>query len=171
MRRLRRLPAQEPVDRRPALLSIVALMFLLLPLLLLTTSTQKLSALGLQLAHAQGSALPSGGPLERLEVRLLGDELTIRAALRTLDVTAGEGDTTWRVVSLPGIGGEPDLAGLQRELRIVQQLDPGNGRVEVLPADDTPVQRVVALVDAVGGDPDQPLFPEVVLAQSSAEEP
>jgi hypothetical protein len=162
MRRLRpSLPAARP-DLRPALLSIVALMFLLLPFVLMTTSSAKLAGLGLALA-GEGAATLSLGVVERVEVVLDGDEILLRTAIRATDVTADAGDAIVAETRLPPLDGQPDLQALQEHLRDLRRLDPHQRRASVLPADDTSTARVVTLVDAVRGDADGALFDQVVL--------
>ena len=117
MSRLRRLrPPRQPVtpDLRPGLLSVVGLLFLLLPFLLLTTSIQKLTGLELQLAGSTGELTPlPPGQVEAVEVHLRDQTLRIRSAQRTRDVTASQGDVTWSERDLPPREGSMDLSGLQ----------------------------------------------------------
>ncbi|MDP7111439.1 MAG: hypothetical protein QGH45_05725 [Myxococcota bacterium] len=162
MRRLRAsLPAARP-DLRPALLSIVALMFLLLPFVLMTTSSDKLAGLGLALS-GEGAATPNPGVVERVEVILDGDEIVLRTSIRATDVTADAGDAIVAETRLAPLDGLPDLQALQGRLRDLRRLDPHQRRASVLPTDDTPTARVVALVDAVRGDADGALFDQVIL--------
>ena len=167
MSQLRRLrPPRPPVapDLRPGLLSVVGLLFLLLPFLLLTTSIQKLTGLDLQLTGSTGELAPlPPGQVEALEVHLSAHALKLRSALRTRDVTASQGDVTWSETDLPPVDGAMDLAGLQGALLRLRVLDPEHDRVLVVPDDQVPTSRVVALVDAVRFRSGQPLFPEVVL--------
>lgn len=171
MRRLLAPRRRAGADPRPALLSVIALMFLLLPFVLLTTSPQKLGGLGLALA-GEGAEAPavSPGPLERVEVRTDGSRLVLRAAIRSTDVTAEAGDTTETETVLPPVDARPDLAGLQTRLAELRHLDPHQQRITVIPADDLSTSQVVALVDAVRGDPASPLFEEVVLGSDTPEE-
>ncbi len=164
MRRLRpRRPRVVP-DLRPGLYSVVALLFLLLPFLLLTTSIQKLTGLDLGLAGSAGELAPMPpGPIEAIEIQLDNGELTLRSARRTRDVTASQGDVTWNEQHLPPRNGEMDLDGLQQALLRLHALDPDRERVLVVPTDDVPTTRVVALVDAVRSHGGELLFPEVVL--------
>jgi len=164
LRRLRARPAPSPPDLRPALLAVIGLMFLLLPFLLLTTSIRKLAGLDLELAQDRGDLAPlPPGVVESLEVWLRGDELRVRAAVRTLDVNAATGDATWSELQLPGRDGELDLAGLQLELARLRRLDPARQRIELRPTDGTPTSLVVAVADALRGSAEQELFSQVVL--------
>ncbi len=167
MRRLRPGRAATPPDLRPALLSVVALLFLLLPFLLLTTSIQKLTGLDLGLAASAGELQPlPPGRVEAVEIHLDSKRLLLRAAVRTLDVTASRGDVTWSEQRLPHLPTGPDLAGLQRALRSLRQLDPERQRALVVPADDVPTARLVALLDAARESAGEPLFPDLVLGGS-----
>jgi biopolymer transport protein ExbD len=143
---------------------VVGLLFLLLPFLLLTTSIQKLTGLDLQLAASAGELAPlPPGQVEAVEVHLRDQQLRLRSAVRTRDVTASQGDVTWSELALPAQQGGMDLAGLQDALARLQNLDPDHQRVLVVPDDAVPTSRVVALVDAVRSRGGQPLYPEVVL--------
>ena len=64
-----------------------------------------------------------------------------------------------------------DLEGLQQALLRLQALDPQRERALVVPADDVPTTRVVALVDAVRARGGEPLFPEVVLGGAELSSP
>ncbi|MFH1470044.1 MAG: hypothetical protein ABIO70_37010 [Pseudomonadota bacterium] len=172
LRRLRsRLPRGGP-DLRPGLMAVIGLLFLLLPFLLLTTSLQKLCGLPFGLAASPGdlAVLPTGR-VEAVEVHLQGQDLVLRSAVRTLDVTASQGDVTWSEVTLPPRDGAMDLTGLQRELATVAALDPDHHRVLLVPADDTPTAKVIALVDAVRSQRGRELFPDVVLGGADLSAP
>lgn len=167
MSKLRRLRQGRPPttpDLRPGLLSVVGLLFLLLPFLLLTTSIQKLTGLDLQLAGSAGELAPlPPGQIEAIEVHLEDHGLRLRSAVRTRDVTASQGDVTWSETDLPPRADAMDLAGLQEALLRLRSLDPDHQRVLVVPDDAVPTSRVVALVDAVRAHGGLPLYPEVVL--------
>ncbi len=175
MSHLRRLRGPRPratPDLRPGLLSVVGLLFLLLPFLLLTTSIQKLTGLDLRLAASAGELAPlPPGRIESIEVHLDGHDLKIRSALRTMDVTASRGDVTWSETELPAREGVMDLEGLQASLLRLRGLDPSRERALVVPDDQVPTTRVVALVDAVGAYQGEPLFPEVVLGGAELSQP
>ena len=157
---------QRP-EMRPAFLSIITLMFLLLPFLLLTTSVHKLTGIGLGLVRSGGDLPPlPPGNLEDLVVVLDGCELLLRSAVRTVDVTASQGDITWNERHLSCAEEMPDLSGMQAALHRMKALDPKRQRITLLPAPDTPAGRVVALMDAVRQDAQGPLFPQVVLGNS-----
>jgi hypothetical protein len=164
LRRLRPRRSSSAPDLRPGLLSVVGLLFLLLPFLLLTTSIQKLTGLDLRLAASEGELPPlPPGQVEAIEVHLQEHTIRLRSALRTRDVTASQGDVTWSEEHLPPRGGSMDLGGLQAGLHRLRQLDSEHERVLVVPGDEVPTRRVVALVDAVRSRGGEPLFPDVVL--------
>ncbi len=168
MNRLLR-PAPPPPDVRPAMLSVwVALLLLLIPSLLFTTSEQKLVGLDIGLAGA-GVAPSRAGPVERVTVRLGGDgRVEVQAEVRRADVGASTGEVLQRVVPIAAAGRAPDFAGLQRELASLKALDPGLRRVVLAPAASLTAQQVVALVDAVRSRDGQELLPDVVFAAEGA---
>ncbi len=93
LRRLRPPRPRSAPDLRPGLLSVVGLLFMLLPFLLLTTSIQRLTGIDLALAGSTGELAPlPPGTVEAVEVHLQGQDLRLRSALRTRDVTASQGD-------------------------------------------------------------------------------
>ena len=167
MRRLRAAAAASPPDLRPGLLSVVALMFLLLPFVLLTTSPEKLAGLGLALA-GDGADAPSvtPGPVERVEVSLGGGEIVVRAAIRSTDVTAEAGDAQVVETRFPAVEDRPDLAALQARLAELRTLDPLQQRATVIPHDDLPTAAVVGLVDAVRSGAQGELYADVVLGSA-----
>lgn len=165
------MPAAAPPgsDPRPALLSVIALMFLLLPCLLLTTSSQRLVGLDLLLAGEGELPADPGGVLQALRIELRAGALTIQAEVRRSDVTSGAGDVQRRERRLEALAEGPDLAGLQAELRALKALDPQRRRAELLPDDDTSAQTLVLVMDAARQDAQGPLFPEVALGALPAQ--
>jgi len=141
-------------------------MVILLPMLLMTTSARKLTGLSLSVA-APGDALPPlpPGPIEQLVVRVDGAGYRVQADVRSTDVRAATGDVERR--DLPAT----DLAGLRAVLRTLKQLDPKRSRITLVPARDTPTQRVVSWMDAVKADSRGELFPEVVVESASGPTP
>ncbi len=134
-------------------------MVLLLPMLLLTTSVQKL--VGLDLALPGDGELPPELPglVEGLEVHL-DDGIVVRALIRRSDVVTSEGEVEERQVEVE------DLASLQEALRSFKTLDPSHQRILVVPSDSVPTWKVVQTMDAVRGDSDGELFTEVALGGS-----
>ncbi len=167
MRRLRTGAAASPPDLRPGLLSVVALMFLLLPFVLLTTSPEKLAGLGLALA-GEGADAPAvtPGPVERVEVSLDGGEIVVRAAIRSTDVTAEAGDSQVVETRFEAVDGAPDLTALQVRLGELRALDPLQTRATVIPSDELPTAAVVGLVDAVRSGAGGPLYADVLLGSA-----
>ena len=158
MRRLFRRARARP-DTRPALMSVAALMVLLLPLLLMTSSAQKLTGIALGVP-GPGEDLPPEPPgaVERIVVSRAAGGYRVEAAVRTTDVRAQVGDTEQRRFEVP------DLAGLQEVLLSLKRLDPERERIVLVPAPDTPAEEVVAWMDAVRAGPEGPLFPRVILS-------
>ncbi len=131
-------------------------MFLLLPMLLLTTSVQKLVGLSLTLPSSGELPPELPGLLEEVEVHL-GEVIVVRAQVRRSDVVTSVGEVEQREVEVA------DLAELQATLRSLKALDPGHERILVVPRDDVPTQRVVSAMDAVRADDQGPLFSQVAL--------
>ncbi len=167
MRRLLVSAPRDAPDLRPALLSVVALMFLLLPFVLLTTSPEKLAGLGLALAAEGGAAAAvNPGPVERVEIGVGEETIVVRASVRSTDVTAEAGDTQVVETLIPSRDGAPDLAALQGRLGELRRLDPHQTRATVIPDDRLSTARVMALVDAVRGGASGELYAEVVLGSA-----
>lgn len=145
-------------------------MFLLLPLLLLTSSASKLVGVDLGLlADAGELPPPPPGPVESLEIVIQPDEgaghpLMVRAGLRRADLGAGLGEIRLQEETLPPAGGDADLAGLQARLRTWKALDPDRSRAALTPADAVDTASVVRVMDAIRADRHGPLYPEVVLS-------
>jgi len=161
----RRLSTYAPAttDTRPSMLAVIALLFLLLPFLLLTTSIQRLAGLELGLAKSGELGPTAAGTVESVDVYIDGDTLIVRAAVRTTDVTANEGDTRLLETQLEPTADGIDLAGLQTTLRRFKGLDEEQERAVLHPTPDTDTARIVALLDATRSDANGPLFREVVL--------
>lgn len=163
----RRLFQQEPslADLRPAMLSVwIALLLLLLPMLLVTSSPQKLAGIGLSVAGA-GELPPHAGAVAAVAVTLdPTGSLRVVAQVRRTDVGAGVGDTSERRVDIPAKAGKVDLPLLQGALEEIQRLDPTLTRITVQPSDTASVREIVALLDAVRARGGRALYPDVVLA-------
>ena len=143
---------------RPSLLSVIALMVLLVPFLLLTSSAQKLTGMHLGLPGSSETLPPDPiGPVESLRVRRVESGYQVEMSLRNTDVRASVGDVERREIPAA------DLAELQRVLNTVKQLDPQRERITLTPAGETTAAEVVALMDAVRSGPQGPLFPRIVM--------
>lgn len=157
MRRLFRVQRSAP-DARPALLAIASLMLVIVPMVLLTSSGQKLTGIGLALAGPEEELPPlPPGPVESLRVEVVPEGYRVRAGVRRLDVRVQIGDVEQQELLAP------DLPALQAHLARLKALDPARQRVQLAPSADTDAAALVALVDALRQGPDGPLFPEVVL--------
>ncbi len=157
MRRLFR-SRSVPSDPRAALLSVVALMLLLLPFLLMTTSAQKLTGLALGVPGPDEALPPeTPGPVEKITVERVVEGYRLTAAVRNTDVRSTAGDTEQKTL-MAG-----NLTELQAALATLKALDPARERVTLIPAADTPAEEVVRWMDAVRNGPQGPLFPKVVL--------
>jgi len=131
-------------------------MFLLLPMLLLTTSVQKLVGINLHLPGTSELPPELPGTVEELTVQL-GEAWTVQANVRRTDVVTSAGDVEQRSVEVL------DLAALQVELRGLKALDPDRERILLVPSDDVPSDRVIATMDALRSDAEGPLFPQIAL--------
>ena len=103
---MRRLFSAPPAaaDVRPALLSVVSLMMLLLPMLLMATSAQKLTGLSLLVPGATDELPPDlPGLVERLEVRRVSAGYAVTAEVRNTDIGSSAADTEEKTFI------EPDL--------------------------------------------------------------
>ncbi len=159
-------PRASPPDTRPAILSVVSLMVILLPMLLMTTSARRLTGMQLAVA-APGDALPPlpPGPVERLVVTIESPGFVVEADLRNTDVRSSAGDVERRELAAA------DLRTLQDVLASLKALDPARKRITLVPGPTTTTQQVVAWMDAVKVGPRGELFPEVVLQSLAGGQP
>ncbi len=140
------------------MLSVVALMVLLLPMALMTTSAEKLTGLSLGVPGPTEELPPEPpGPVESLRVVRVDGGYAVSALVRRTDVGASSGDVELKEFV------EPDLAAMQVRLRSFKQMDPDRERVTLAPAADTPTEEVVAWMDAVRAGPEGVLYPRVIL--------
>ncbi|MFT4975127.1 MAG: hypothetical protein ACI8S6_001014, partial [Myxococcota bacterium] len=148
-------------DVRPALMSVTSLMMLLLPMLLMATSAQKLTGLALSVPGPTEQLPPElPGVVEQLSVYRVSSGYRVEASVRTTDIGSAAGDTEQKSFT------EPTLTALQTRLRTFKVLDPGRDRVRLIPTPDTPTEEVVRWMDAVRIDREGPLFPRVVMDAS-----
>jgi len=156
MRRLFR--AEEPAhDIRPTVLSVVALMLLLLPLTLFSTSLDKRTGLPIGLSGGQPDEVHGDGPVEGLRVRRSSDGFVVETAVRNTDVRAAAGDVELRQVRAG------DLGELQDVLQRIKQLDPTRTEITLVPEAQSTTSQVVRWMDAARKGPNGELYPEVVL--------
>lgn len=140
------------------MMSIVALMVLLLPTVLLTTSAEKLTGVTLGVSGASETLPPEPpGLVEAITVKREAQGYAVSAAVRNSDVRASAGDTELRQYAAA------DLTELQGVLSTLKRLDPKRERITLVPAADTATDEVVRWMDAVRRGPDGELFPRVVL--------
>ena len=139
-------------------MSVVALMVLLLPMVLLTTSSQKLTGLGLGVPGPTEELPPEPpGPVEGLRVVRVADGFVISAEVRNTDVLAQVGDTERKEMRAN------DLSELQTALGTLKKLDPKRERITLAPNPEMETREVVAWMDAVRAGPDGELYPRVIL--------
>ena len=158
MRRLFGHRRQHGVDRRPALLSMAALMILLLPTLLLVTSTQKTTALPLSIAGNAKDIPPAiSGIISSLDVIATEDGYRIEAKFKRTDMNASDADVeqkSW------GINKENDL---QKKLRELKNIDSLRTRIRLKPKPSADTQTVIHLLDLLKRDGEGELFPETLI--------
>lgn len=148
----------SPPDVRPAMLSIVSLMVLLLPMLLMTTSAQKLTGLAMGLPGPSEELPPEPpGPVESLTVVRVDGGYQVQATVRSTDVNASVGDTETKSL-MAG-----DLSSLQGVLAKLKKLDPKRDRITLAPSKEMPTDEVVQWMDAVRAGPEGPLYPRIVM--------
>lgn len=152
-------------DPQGSMLSIISLLLLLLPFLLLTTSPQKLAALGFRLPE-NGDDLPPlpKGIVEDLWVETHATTVTLHKKIRTTDIGASEGQSTLSKMEIASRDASFDLGTLQEALREIKLLDPNRVRVRLQPHPEATASEVVTLMDALRSDASGTLFEEVVLA-------
>ncbi len=153
-------PAPEPHDIRPTVLSVVALMLLLLPLTLFSTSLDKRTSLPIGLTGGGGERIASDGPVERLRVVRQDEGFVVKAAVRTTDIRAAAGEVELRQVIAE------DLTALQRVLWRFKRMDPARTELTLVPAPRSTTAEVVRWMDATRRGPDGELYPRVVLEAS-----
>jgi hypothetical protein len=164
-RRIRRTSPHREPDLRPGLLSLVCLLFILLPTLLITTSLQRLTALGVSLAGTEEGADPSPGSIRDLEVLVGADALLVRAEIRTLDVRAEALSGAWNETRIPHVDTRPDIATLRARLEDLARLDPERKALRIVPHAETPTSTLLLLMDAARLSPHGRLYPDIELAE------
>ncbi len=161
MRRLFVHPSRSS-DNRPAVLSVVGLMMLLLPFLLLTSSIEKLAAIGLGLPGLNEDIPPEVvGPVESLRVRRTSTGFAITAAVRNTDIRASEGDIETRRFEAD------DLHALQAALSTLKRIDPDRTRATLIPQPDSSTEEIIRWIDAIRSGPDGDLFDRIILQGSA----
>jgi len=144
-------------------MSVIALMVLLLPMALMTTSSEKLTGLALGVPGPTEEIPPEPpGPVEALRVVRVADGYAVSAKVRRTDVVTSAGDTELKEFI------EPDLASLQTRLASFKKMDEKRERITLAPAADTPTAEVVRWMDAVRRGPEGALYPRVILETVAA---
>jgi len=145
------------------MMSVIALMVLLLPMALMTTSSEKLTGLALGVPGPTEEIPPEPpGPVEALRVVRVAEGYAVSAQVRRTDVVTSAGDTELKEFI------EPDLASLQTRLASFKKMDDKRERITLAPAADTPTAEVVRWMDAVRRGPDGELYPRVILETVAA---
>jgi len=156
MRRL--FQTAEPAhDLRPTVLSVVALMLLLLPLTLLSTSVDRRTGLPIGLSGGESERIAGDGPVEQIRILSLEEGFSVEASVRTTDVRASAGE-----VELQRMGAA-SLTELQGVLARLKRIDPGRREATLVPQAHSTTHQVVRWMDAIGEGPSGELYPKVVL--------
>ena len=157
---MKRLFTSSDVDDQgmsSALFAMASLMMLLLPTLLLSTSTQKLTTLPLSIASS-AEELPDrpGSPIKKIVLTSTGKGFSVQAWVRTTDVRSKDlEEKTWDV---------QNTKELYQALLQLKKIDPTHKRVTLSPLASSTTEEVVRWMDVVSQDPDgQTLFPEIVI--------
>ena len=148
---------QTEIDSGSALFAMASLMMLLLPTLLLSTSTQKLSVLPLSIAGSSED-LPSdpGSTIKKISLQAEASGFQLLAWVRTTDVRAqGFEEKSWSI---------QDTQALHDVLLQLKSLDPEHKRIALKPLSDSKTEDVVRWMDVLSQDPSgKPLFPEIII--------
>lgn len=139
-------------------LAIISLMFLLLPLLLITTSPIKLAGVNLALI---GQEPPQNfSVLEDLRLELIKNEIHITAKIRKQDANAAKGDTITNELIIP----QSDLEALSQHLSSLKALDKTRTRIVIKPDDKEQLSSLIQVMDVAKSS-----FPDLVLTGKGLE--
>ena len=145
------------------MLSVVALMVLLLPVLLRTTTSQKLTSIPLSIHESSGDLPPLPADfLKSVTVYREADGFRVRTETRGRDAR-DQG-----AVEITEYHPQ-NLDELQERLSEIRQLDDQQDRVILVPSNDTQTTDLIRWMDAVRVWPEGRLFPQVVLASEGFE--
>ena len=157
---MKRLFASQEVDSQgmtSALFAMASLMMLLLPTLLLSTSTQKFTSVPLSIA---GSAeeIPDrpGSPIKKIWLQTIEEGFSLQAWVRTTDVRSHDlEERSWDI---------QDTQELHEALLQLKKIDPTHRRIVLTPLPTSSTEDVVRWMDVLGSAPDgSSLFPEIVI--------
>ena len=131
-------------------------MVLLIPMMLVTSSLERYTALTLGVPGPNDELPPElPGRVRALRVARVASGYLVQAEVENTDV--GGGGTEQR--ELPAA----DLPALQAVLATLKSLDPTRDRITLAPAPETSTDEVVRWMDAVRAGPSGELFPKVIL--------
>ena len=144
-------------DSSTALFAMASLMMLLLPTLLLSTSTQKLSVLPLSIAGSS-EELPSdpGNTIKKILLRAESNGFQLQAWVRTTDVRSQDfEEKNWTI---------EDTQTLHDVLTQLKALDPDHQRIILKPLASSKTEEVVRWMDVISQDSTgASLFPEIII--------
>ena len=148
----------HPVDMRPSILSIVALMVLLVPTVLQTSTGTKTVAMGLDLSGNEG-VRTHDGPIKSIIVTVNTTGFRVDAVLKSTDVRSEHVVEETRQHN--------DLSGLRQYLRNLKDIDETQTRLTLVPTPDNTTGQIVLWMDAIRKGPNGELFPHVTLGATS----
>lgn len=140
-----------------ALFAMASLMMLLLPTLLLSTSTQKFTSVPLAIAgSAQEIPDRPGSPIKKILLKTTEDGFRLKAWVRTTDVRSHDVEERfWEI---------HDTKELHNALVQLKKIDPTHRRIILTPLPSSHTEDVVRWMDVLGSAPDgSVLFPEIVI--------
>jgi hypothetical protein len=151
-------PRRTTTSFRPSILSIVALMVLLVPTVLHTSTGEKTVAMGLDLAGHSG-ARTHDGALSSVTVRAEQDGFRIEAVMESTDVTGDRTIEESMQVS--------SLTDLQNRLTRLKAIDSSQTHLTLVPSPDSTAGQIVQWMDAIRIGPEGELFSHVTLGTAS----
>lgn len=157
---MKRLFGAQEIDAQgmiSALFAMASLMMLLLPTLLLSTSTQKFTSVPLSIAgSAQEIPDRPGSPIKKILLKTIENGFRLQAWVRTTDVRSHDlEERSWE------IQGTQELHDALLQLK---KIDSTHRRIVLTPLPTSSTEDVVRWMDVLGSAPDgSVLFPEIVI--------
>ena len=145
-------------DMRPSILSIVALMVLLVPTVLHTSTGTKTVAMGLDLAGHEG-ARTHDGPLTSVTVTVNPQGFRVDATMKSTDVRSEH-----LIEETHQLG---NLEGLREHLSNLKEIDQTQTHLTLVPSPDNTTGEIVLWMDSIRTGPQGELFPHVTIGTAS----
>ena len=151
-------PRTTSADMRPSILSIVALMVLLVPTVLHTSTGTKTVAMGLDLAGHEG-ARTHDGPLTSVTVTVNRQGFRVDATMKSTDVRSEHLIEETHQID--------NLEGLRKHLSNLKEIDQTQTHLTLVPGPDNTTGEIVLWMDSIRMGPQGELFPHVTLGTAS----